>query len=233
MRRSVRSWRTGMGFVLVVFVLVGSAAVMYGQGDCTACSDPTEQESFSAWIRNTETGEVVQLPIKRRVRMTRVNGQVRSNEVEYVVEILSDSLRSSLTRESRTDASISYRITLTQYYDEFYDNGSQYLAVSRYTGKWESLDPQVRATEGYLRAGVNGPVWGGGYFLYRSQDSPHFAPGTYATRTLTPSWAGTYVVVNDYGFYQCGQIGAELERVTGHTWEFWFNICKGTIWPPT
>ena len=137
MKKSVRSWRKGMGFALAAFVLVGSATVMYGQGDCTACSDPATQESFSAWIRNTETGEVVQLPIKRSARMTRVNGQVRSGEVEFVVEILSGSLRSSLTRESRTDASISYRITLTQYYDEFYDNGSQYLAVSRYTGKWE------------------------------------------------------------------------------------------------
>jgi hypothetical protein len=78
-------------------------------------------------------------------------------------------------------------------------------------------------------AGVAGRVWGGGV-LYRTEDSPHFTPGDWATDTLYPSWAGTYVEVNACGSYQCGQISVELLREpTGYKWEFWFNICKGSV----
>jgi len=135
-----------------------------------------------------------------------------------------------LTRRALSE--MSYRLTLTQYYEELYEEGLRYIAVEEYAGEWESLDPQVTGIEGYLRAGVNGPVWGGG-FLYQRQDSPHFTPGDWAVRTLVPSWAGIYVhVSDDFGFYQCGQIYVKLLRQpTGYTWEFWFNICKGETWP--
>ena len=217
-------------YIASFVILLGCAMELHGQGRCLTCTDLAEEGAAEAYIRSMETGEISQLPVRKSVRLAYVASRRQSIEVQYVIEIPSEILRVNSAREARTDPSISYRLTLTQYYDDFYDNGLHYVAVSKYSGVWQSLDPQVRATEGYLRAGVNGVKWGGG-FLYRAQDSPHFVPGTYATRTLTPRWAVTYVVGNDYGFYQCGQISAELERVSGAVWEFWFNICQGTIWP--
>ena len=152
----------------------------------------------------------------------------RQAAVEYVVEIPARTL--GISQNSDTDDSISYRLTITQYYDDFNDGGQWYVAVDKYVGEWESLDPQVTGTNGYLEAGVHGRVLGGGV-LYRTQYSSTFDPGDWATRTLYPSWAGTYVEVSAIASYQCGQIHVTLLRKpTGHTWEFYLSICKGN--PP-
>ena len=193
-------------------------------------SDPPDH--VVACIRNLNTGEITHLSVHRELVYSTNTPTGRQVKIKYAVEVPTALLWSGCARESNTDPSISYRLTLTQYYDEFHvgPNDEQwYVSVDRYTGEWESLDPQVTGTDGYLRAGVAGRVWGGGV-LYRTEDSPHFTPGDWATDTLYPSWAGTYVEVNAYGSYQCGQISVELLREpTGYKWEFWFNICKGSV----
>jgi len=211
---------------LVLFPMVDTALAQA----CDRCID-APGDHIRAYGRNIESGALVDIPVRQEIVYYISTNTEKRAVVRYIVDIPTAILM-NYTRESRTDSSVSYRLTLTQYYEELYEEGLRYIAVEEYAGEWESLDPQVTGIEGYLRAGVNGPVWGGG-FLYQRQDSPHFTPGDWAVRTLVPSWAGIYVhVSDDFGFYQCGQTYVKLLRQpTGYTWEFWFNICKGETWP--
>jgi len=216
--------------VVTTFVLALCLNVAMGQ-EYPSASSPLDPGNTlaTAYGKNLNTGELAQLSVRWELVYSIDGPTGRQVAIKYSTEVPAALLSSGYTQESKTDPSTSYRLTLTQYYDEFDDGGRWYVSVDRYTGEWESLDPQVTGTDAYLAAGVNGSKWGGGW-LYRTDDSPHFTPGDWATDTLYPSWAGTYVEVNAYRSYQCGQISVELLREpTGYKWEFWFNICKGSV----
>ncbi len=212
---------------ILLLLALPSLGVQVQGGDCQACPVATAPIYLEAYVRDTATGETARISVHRETAFIVEDGNGRHGWVTYCAEIPARMLSRGSTTTSRTDPSISYRLTLTQYFSDFYDNNLWWVSVSRYRGTWQSLDPQVTGIDGWLMAGAMGPKWGGGWIY--DVDETHLTPGDSATRTLYPSWAGIYVGV-DNG-YQCGQIGVELRRVSGHTWEFWFNVCKGEIWP--
>jgi len=230
-----RKWALlGVLMVAIAVLALGYGAIAKQGCNCATSSfERSGDISVEAHIKNLKTGELIQLPVHQQLVYAIEGATGRQVAIKYIAEVPSAAL--GISQNSDTDNSVSYRLTITQYYEDFhYTTGyvdQWYVAVDKYVGEWESLDPQVTGTDGYLEAGVSGRVLGGGW-LYRTPYSPHFLPGDWATRTLYPSWAGTYIEVNAYGSYQCGLIHVTLLREpTGRTWEFDLSICKGnTPW---
>lgn len=142
---------------VVVLVSAGSVHAM-AQQSCKSCYAAEGQHVATAYMRETATGRVVKLPVRQMHLQVMEQAGCQNVETQYVVDIPGSLLRASSTTESKTDPSISYRLTLTQYYDEYEDAGFVFASVSRYRGVWRQLDSQVAASDGYLYAGVSGPT---------------------------------------------------------------------------
>ena len=232
MAREERGHRTQALALLLAGVLccgvVGTAAATQEGCGCWS-NEPASQ--FEGYVRDSVSGRSQRLAIQRQVTRTVLDRSHRLTEVRYQVEVPASAMGLQSNSESRVDSSISYRLTLTQYFNELEFEGDYYVAVSRYRGTWRRLDTQVAASDAYLLALVESSLTLGGGGISGLENTNPFTPGSYASRTLTPSWAGTYVRV---GFLeaQCGQINATLYRRnnSAHTWELWFNVCEGV--PP-
>jgi hypothetical protein len=171
--------RTGWVWVAIGVVLCVGSLHLVARAPCPNGCIAT------AFLCEVATGQVHELSVRNRRLQISERAGLTNVEVQYQVEIP----RSYFTTESQMDPSLSYRLTLTQYYSQLTAGGHTFVAVSRYRGVWQRLDSQVAASDGFLRAGVGGPTLGGG-MLYNTEDGSHFVPSSYSIRTLTPSWAG-------------------------------------------
>ena len=195
---------------------------------CPLCMGNPVGVQISGFVRNTVTGETLCIPIHREEVVYCLGARERAVEIRYVADLsLSVERGMHTSSKSRVDPSVSYRLTLTQYYSEMEIGGWPYVSVSKYVGTWERLDSQVAASDGCLSATAHGWILGGGKLNMAQDDIPHFMPGSYSTRTLVPDWAGTYL---NFGLLaqHCGEIRVELYRRTDpdYTWEFWFTVCQ-------
>lgn len=103
----------------------------------------------------------------------------------------------------------------------------EYVAVDYYKGKWERLDPQVSATKLEIVAQVYGETEGGQQ-LNKTEIKSISNPENNTHYQHTPSWVGTYTLVNDV-YRHAGRTTAYLKRGTT-TWSFSVNICAGGTW---
>ncbi|TFH07469.1 MAG: hypothetical protein E4H08_09450 [Candidatus Atribacteria bacterium] len=201
-----------------------------GDSFCLTCGAGSIHQVAVGYIRNSLTGESRSVPLHREERSFRIDAEERAVEIQYTANFLLPLERGTYTSsKSRVDPSVSYRLTLTQYYSEIVIDGWPYVSVSKYVGTWERLDSQVAASDGYLSAAAHGWILGGGILRMAKDDIPHFIPGSYSTRTLVPDWAGTYL---NFGLLaqHCGEIRVELYRRTDpdYTWEFGFTVCQSS-----
>ena len=215
-----------------IVMILATALAAVAQEGCDGCSRGISQPEIVAHVRNRQTGKTVGVAVQREEVVSIARDHGRSVRVRYSAEVPADLLRTSSETESKVDSSISYRLTLTQYYDEFYFEGRSYVSISSYRATWKSLDSQVRASEGYLQAGFRGQEFPSNILRSGYDSTSAFTPGTYASKTLTPSWSGDYYSVDSIMCFQCGTIYALLERISGSEWEFEFSICRGDEWNP-
>lgn len=228
-RRHARSRLIQQLLIPLLFVSITCGPATWAS-ECPDCRNTGLSVASMCYVRNTATDETVILPVQRKTLETEVSPGHRLIGTCYVVSIPSTLERSSSNSESRVDQTISYRLTLTHYFNEIRVDGYSYASVSKYKGVWQRLDSQVAVTDAYLMAWVNTHHVLGGGVLVDDQETSHFNVGSYASKTLTPSWAGTYVRVS-FGEWQCGQINATLYRRSdpSYTWELWFNVCEGSF----
>jgi len=233
---SIRKRSTIISSIVLVFCLgVVDVCAAYSDvevGDSSSClsckADSTVQVAVGH-VRNSLTGETRSIPVHREVISRHIGADECAMQIKYTADISLPLGRGTYTSsKSRVDPSVSYRLTLTQYYSEMVINGWPYVSVSKYKGTWQRLDSQVAASDGDLSAAVRGWLLGGGTILDVDQDS-HIVPGSYSTRTFVPDWAGTYINMGVMFGYQCGQIAVELYRRNdpNETWEFWVIVCQG------
>lgn len=211
--------------LLFVSIACGLAA---WANECTDCRNTRLAAASKCYVRNTVTGETLSIPIKREITASDVSPGNRLIEARYVVDVPSTLGSRSSNSESRVDQTISYRLTVTMYFNELYLDGWWWVSVSKYRGIWQRLDYQVAAEDAYLMAWVNSHHVLGGGTIDESEETSHFIPGSYASKTITPSWAGTYVRVSATE-WQCGLISAVFYRRNepSEKWELWFKVCEG------
>ncbi|TFH07470.1 MAG: hypothetical protein E4H08_09455 [Candidatus Atribacteria bacterium] len=217
-------------FIPLLFVSIACGPVAWAS-ECPDCRNMGLSVAHMCYVRNTATDETLVLPIQRMTLETELSPGNRLIETRYVVDIPSTLERSSSNSESRVDQTISYRLTLTQYFNQLYLEGYWWVSVSQYRGVWQRLDYQVAAKDAYLVAWVNSHNVLGGGTIDEWEETSHFVPGSYASKTITPGWAGTYVRVSAME-WQCGLISAVFYRRNepSETWELWFSVCEGS-WP--
>lgn len=223
--------------VAMVFLLMASAipaSAMERRPESLLQSLEMSNSDVRAYLSNRGTQQTIDIPVEvldvtptqdgfATTYRVRISDSVFDNSVDNTVVA---PLASGSPSDSRTDDSLSWEMTITQYWTDFHDGGRRYVKVSKYTGVWRQLDRQVGAKDAILRAGCNGPFWDGGW-CYDVDELVVGRPTSGQVYTLVPNWSTRYVGVASQLFYQCGVIEATLVRF-GQTWDFWFSLCQGS-----
>ena len=196
------AWRMYATYAVISCVVLLLGAALAGScvasdvpesgASCSTCGTDSIAREGGGVLRDSVTGETRSIPIHREETSIRLGSGERLVEVKYVADIpLFLEGGTNTSTKSRVDSSVSYRLTLTQYYSEITIDGWYYVSVSKYKGTWQRLDTQVAASFGILRASANGYVLGGGQLHWVKDHDSGFVPGSYSTRTFVPDWAGT------------------------------------------
>lgn len=179
-----------------------------------------------AVLVNDTTGESFELPV-----VTTSFQKIGQNnyEAEYQVDIPTAIL---LGREdatiSKTDPTLSVRLSIHQNFSQKYAHGSEWVAVYYYRGRWERLDPAVSVKSLQIKAQCFGDFEDGG-FCNRTDTKMKRNPTSGTWYLLRPSWRGRYVAVGEAGAFQGGKTIATIKRGST-TWTFRVTLLNVGQW---
>ncbi len=117
------------GLMVTAIMLALGYGTIAAQGcNCANSSfDRSGDVSVEAYIKNLNTGELVRFPVYQQLVYAVERPTGRQVAIKYIAEVPSAAL--GISQNSATDNSVSYRLTITQYYDNFHYNGQWYEEI--------------------------------------------------------------------------------------------------------
>lgn len=196
------------------------------EGSTTQADSSTDLKGKAVLV-NDKTGSRLEVPVQ--VETTFVNGKNRSKYVVNIREwMLSEQGDVSIQlsgSSSKDDSSLSARVTMYAYWDQFTDtNGFRHVDINYYETKWTKLDSTVSWRDAWVRAGC-GLGLDNGNGCFTSETTTIGTPTNNQVYTNTPSWANQSGIVNGLSWF------ANSSNITltrgGSTWSLFMNICHG------
>ena len=174
----------------------------------------------TAVVWSPSTGKQAHIPIQQQHSVLQ-NGQ---HLAVYEADVPSAVLASLVDSKQKWDSSLSVKVTIWMYYDEFSYQNDTYVSISKYETKWQRYDSSVSMSNASMNAGCMGDSWDGPAEECLPENYANKSIGTPTSGTiyrLNPSWAGHYIYIG----YQAGNSRVQLKRGPTTTW--WLEIC---IW---
>lgn len=218
--------------LVIVFLSIGwLVGSVHAQAQISSPNSTPASTDYSTYAKailmHVPSGYTVSLPILSKEIVNEQGKREKIWEITIPSVLLSEEaiiLGSNSKEVSKTDPTLSVRLTLHQSYWETWRNSARYVAIDFYKGKFEKLDSTVSWSNARLEASCYGQYWEGGFCnLYETVyiGTPNAGQWYYQY----PSWRGRYVEVNMIA----NQSGAIYIRLTrgGSTWDFRFCVSQG------